>query len=250
MSTSGSILVGLATYNELLNLPSLVEAIHAELPEAGVLVVDDNSPDGTGRWCQEFSTGHSWLEVISRPEKMGLGTALALLMQSAIERGVTHLVTLDADWSHPPARLQAMLLQAVDSDVVIGSRYCPGGQISGWPWQRRFTSRCINTLSRLIMGLPIRDCSGNFRIYRTAILEKVRWENLNSPGYAFIEEILWELKLAGARFAEVPILFTDRKAGDSKLSFSEIAGAGRMIAGLVKKRLSSFSHSPNPNALG
>ena len=230
--------VGLATYNEVENLPELVASIHAVLPEANVLVVDDNSPDGTGRWCQSFAEDNPWFTCIVREGKEGLGSALALLMQTAIEREATHLVTLDADWSHPPERLPALIAASEYADVVVGSRYCAGGAIEGWPWHRRMMSRLVNRSSRIILGIPIGDFSGNFRVYNCRLLAEVSWEELRSDGYAFIEEVLWHLKAAGATFAEVPITFVDRKAGDSKISWREMVGAMRLLSSLAWRRVS------------
>jgi dolichol-phosphate mannosyltransferase len=157
-------------------------------------------------------------------------------MQTAIERGASHLVTLDADWSHPPDKLPALLQAATYADVVIGSRYTSGGQIVGWPMQRRVMSRVINTLSQKILDLPITDFSGNYRVYNTRLLAELPWQEINSSGYAFIEEVLWHLKLAGAKFAEVPITFTNRARGKSKISWRESVGAVRMLTQLAAKR--------------
>jgi dolichol-phosphate mannosyltransferase len=239
MEATPTLLVGLATYNELENLPSLVAAIHTVLPDAQVLVVDDNSPDGTGRWCDEFGTGNPWFSCIHRPGKEGLGTALALLMRTAVEQGVDLLITLDADWSHPADSLPHLVAQAKSTDVVVGSRYCPGGKIVGWPWHRRLASRVLNGTSRLVLGLSVRDCSGNLRAYRTERLATLPWDRLQTVGYAFIEEVLWHLKQAGATFAEVPITFTDRTSGQSKLTWREAVGAGRMLARMAWRRLRS-----------
>ena len=237
MIEPAAVLVGLATYNELDNLPGLVAVLHNVLPDAHVLVVDDNSPDGTGEWCREFAPSEPWFTCIERPGKLGLGSALALLMHTAVERGATHLVTLDADWSHPPDQLAALLQAAQAADVVIGSRYMPGGQIVGWPMQRRIMSRVVNSLSRVILGLPIGDFSGNYRVYNTRLLAMLPWDEINSSGYAFIEEVLWHLKRAGATFAEVPITFTNRTRGKSKITWRESVGAVRMLANLAGKRL-------------
>lgn len=237
MVVSSSVLIGLATYNELDNLPGLVAVLHNELPDAHVLVVDDNSPDGTGAWCRDFAEREPWFTCIERPGKLGLGSALALLMQTAVERGASHLVTLDADWSHPPDQLPAMLKAAETADVVVGSRYTPGGQIVGWPLQRRAMSKVVNSLSKLILGLPIGDYSANYRVYNTRLLATLPWDQINSAGYAFIEEVLWHLKHAGASFAEVPITFTNRTRGKSKITWRESVGAVRMLASLAAKRL-------------
>lgn len=230
-------LIGLATYNELDNLPALVARIHVELPRADVLVVDDNSPDGTGDWCQEFATNNPWFSCIVREGKQGLGSALSLLMQTAVERGASHLVTMDADWSHPPERLPALVAAAESDDVVIGSRYCSGGTIEGWPWHRRMMSRTVNSLSRVILGIPIGDFSGNYRVYNCRLLAEVPWEELHSAGYAFIEEVLWHLKGLGATFVEVPITFVDRKLGESKISSREMVGAIKMLSSLAWRRV-------------
>ncbi|TWU28429.1 polyprenol monophosphomannose synthase [Bythopirellula polymerisocia] len=233
------LLVGLATYNEMENLPALVARIHVELPMANVLVVDDNSPDGTGRWCRDFAAKNSWFSCMVREGKLGLGSALALLMQTAIEQGATHLLTMDADWSHPPEQLPAMVAAAEHADVVIGSRYCEGGAIEGWPARRRLMSRVVNKASRIILGIPIGDFSGNYRVYSCRLLAEVSWDELRSDGYAFIEEVLWHLKAAGATFAEVPITFVDRMAGESKISWREMVGAGRMLGSLAWRRIRS-----------
>ena len=232
-----AVLIGLATYNELDNLPGLVAVLHNELPDAQVLVVDDNSPDGTGAWCREFALREPWFTCIERPGKLGLGSALALLMQTAVKRGATHLVTLDADWSHPPDQLPAMLKAAETADVVVGSRYTPGGEIVGWPMQRRIMSKVVNSLSKVILGLPIGDYSANYRVYNTKLLATLPWDQINSAGYAFLEEVLWHLKHAGATFAEVPITFTNRTRGKSKITWRESVGAIRMLASLTAKRL-------------
>lgn len=233
------VLVGLATYNELDNLPGLVAMIHSVLPTASVLVVDDNSPDGTGQWCHDFATRETWFSCIEREGKLGLGSALALLMQESVNHGFAHLVTLDADWSHPPDRLPTMLAAAENTDVVIGSRYVADGKIDGWPWQRRLMSRTINKLSKVILDLPIHDFSGNYRVYSTRILKDLPWQKINSPGYAFIEEVLWHLSRAGATFDEVPITFTNRTRGKSKISWRESVGAARMLARLAAQRVRS-----------
>jgi len=231
------LLVALATYNEKENLPSLVEAIHAELPDADLLVVDDNSPDGTGDWCDEFARQAPWFSCHHRAGKLGLGSALRVAMQTAIEQDYQSLITLDADWSHPPSALPQMVEAAENADVVIGSRYCPGGAIEGWPWRRLLASRTINLATRVLLGVPVRDCSGNFRLYQTRLLKQVSWEELQDEGYAYIEEILWHLHLLGARFAEVPIVFTERRAGESKISASEVFGAARTLVRLTMSRL-------------
>ena len=241
-----STVVALATYNEIENLPSLIKAIHAELPTADVLVVDDNSPDGTGAWCADNAERHSWFFHLPRAGKLGLGSAIAAALQFGIENNYQSVVTLDADWSHPPTCLSQLVAAADQADVVIGSRYCPGGAIEGWPLRRRVASRMINVLARLLIGLPIADCSGNCRLYRTELLGRLDWKQMRAAGYAYLEEILWHLHTLGARFAEVPIVFTDRRAGQSKINLGEITGAARTLIHLAACRLASaFSRKPS-----
>lgn len=237
MAEPASILVAVATYNEIENLPSLVDAIHAKLPAAHVLVVDDNSPDGTGKWCNEFAETHDWFFHLPRSGKLGLGTALAAALQYGSEENYSAIITLDADWSHPPEKLPEMVAASKSADVVIGSRYCPGGGIEGWPARRRVASRLINALTRIFVGLPLRDCSGNYRLYSVELLKQLNWDELHAEGYAYLEEILWHLQRLGARFAEVPILFTDRRAGQSKINFGELLGAAKTLIRLAFKRL-------------
>jgi dolichol-phosphate mannosyltransferase len=231
------VLVALATYNEVDNLPSLVAAIRDHLPTADVLVVDDNSPDGTGRWCDEFAAANPWFSVMHRAGKLGLGSATWAAMQHAIERDYATIVTLDADWSHPPAVLPALVAATENADVAIGSRYCPGGSIEGWTWQRRVISRFMNSATRLSLRLPVRDASGACRAYRVEALRKLDFSALTASGYAYLEEILWHLAQRGARFAEVPIAFADRRSGASKVHAGEALGKARVLARLAWQRL-------------
>jgi dolichol-phosphate mannosyltransferase len=231
------ILVALATYNEIENLPSLIPAIHSQLPDAHVLVVDDNSPDGTGRWCDEEAARSPWFTVIHRAGKLGLGSASWAAMQVAIERGYEMLITLDADWSHPPEVLPRQVAAAASADVVIGSRYCPGGKIEGWPATRRAVSAVMNFATRLALGLPLRDASSACRLYGVEMLKQLDFTELTATGYAYLEEILWQLHRRGARFAEVPIAFTDRRAGASKVHLGEAWGKAAVLSRLAWQRL-------------
>lgn len=230
-------LVALATYNEIETLPSLVDEIHKQLPDAHVLVVDDNSPDGTGQWCEQSSLQHDWFFHLPRPGKLGLGTALEGALQFGVQHEYAHVITLDADWSHPPSALPAMVEAARQADVVIGSRYCPGGGIEGWPLRRRIASRIMNRATRLFVGLPLTDCTGNYRLYGASQLKRLKWDSLQCEGYAYLEEILFALHRQDAKFAEVPIIFTDRQAGESKINFAEILGAAKVLGRLALRRL-------------
>jgi len=223
-------LVAVATYNEIDNLPRLVDAIFRQLPDAELLVVDDNSPDGTGRWCDERAETEPRLRCLHRSGKLGLGTATIAAMRYAIEHGYAYLLTLDADFSHPPERIPALMAGMTGqggepADVMIGSRYVAGGAIRGWPRRRRLMSRAVNLYARLLLGLAVRDCSGAFRCYRTSLLRRLDLAAVRSRGYSFFEEILWHLKRAGARMAETPITFVDRQHGSSKINRREVVSA-------------------------
>jgi dolichol-phosphate mannosyltransferase len=230
------LLVALATYNEIENLPSLVAAVHEQLPGADILVVDDNSPDGTGRWCDDEAARSPWFSVIHRAGKLGLGSASWAAMQAAIDRGYELLITLDADWSHPPEALPRLLAAATNADVVIGSRYCAGGKIEGWPATRRLISAVTNLATRLALGLPLRDASTACRLYRVEVLKQLDFSRLTAAGYSYLEEVLWELHRRGARIVEVPITFTDRRAGASKVNLGEAWGKATTISRLFCQR--------------
>jgi dolichol-phosphate mannosyltransferase len=228
-------LVALATYNEIENLPTLVDEILRVLPAADVLVVDDNSPDGTGRWCDTRAAGEPRLRCHHRPSKLGLGSATLLAMKHAAEHGYDLVVTLDADWSHDPRYLPQLVNAAEHADVVIGSRYIPGGAVEGWPFHRHILSRGMNRLTRLALRLPSRDSSGAFRAYRVCKLRDLELDRIRASGYAYMEEILWHLHRSGARFAEVPIVFRQRRAGESKVNVAEAAAKVAMLFRLMIK---------------
>ncbi len=237
--TTARILVALATYNEAENLPGLLDAIFGELPGAEVLVVDDNSPDGTGRWCDERAAGEPRLHCLHRARKLGLGSATLEAMRFALMRDYEVFVTLDADWSHDPHYLPELVAATERADVAIGSRYVAGGAIEGWPWHRRRLSRAINGLSRWALGLPVRDSSGAFRAYRVSALRKLRLEDIRAGGYAYLEETLWHLDRLDATFTEVPITFHQRRAGASKVSAREACGKLATLARLAARRRGS-----------
>ncbi|MBA61898.1 MAG: glycosyl transferase [Planctomycetaceae bacterium] len=219
-------LVSVATYNERENIQRLVAAIREIVDGIHVLVIDDASPDGTGDWCEQFERVHDWFHYVQRGSKQGLGTATICGMQYAIEHEFDLWIGMDADFSHPPERLPA-LIEAIGTptepvaDVVIGSRYCPEGGVSGWPLKRRIMSRCVNLYARILMGLSPKDCSGAYRCCRIAMLEELDFSAIRSTGYSFFEEFLWRLKRLGARIVEVPIIFADREYGQSKLNRKE-----------------------------
>ena len=223
-------LITLATYNEIENLPDLIADISAQLPQAHILVIDDNSPDGTGRWAEEEASHEPRLHCLHRPGKLGLGTATIAGMQYAIEHGYDYMLNMDADFSHHPRYLPAILAGMEQQgepaiDCMIGSRYVAGGGTQGWPLKRRLMSRGVNNYARLMLGLPTRDNSGSFRCYRTSKLKQINLSGMRSRGYSFLEEVLWHLKRADARFAETPIVFADRERGQSKINSKEAVNA-------------------------
>jgi len=216
-------LIALATYNERENLPILTAQIIEWVPEADILVVDDSSPDGTADWVEEQMRTDSRFKLIRRSGKLGLGSAVLVAIDYAVQNSYDFLINMDADLSHPPRFLPAIRTKAEEGfDVVIGSRYVPGGSIEGWSWSRRLMSRAINCYARWLLGLNTRDNSGSFRCYRVALLSRLDPKSILSQGYSFFEEILFRLRKLNGTFVEVPITFEERRAGQSKLNVKEI----------------------------
>jgi len=209
------------TYNEAENLPRLISSLFSlQIADHHILVVDDNSPDGTGQVAESLKqTYPGVLSVLHREGKAGLGKAYIQGFRQALDEGADVIGMMDADFSHPPERLPA-LLNALDAvDVVIGSRYVPGGGVDrDWPIWRKGLSWFGNTYARTILGLPIRDTTGAFRLWRRSALEAIPFEKSRSNGYVFIIELAYLAKLAGLTFAEVPIYFAERTQGVSKMS--------------------------------
>jgi dolichol-phosphate mannosyltransferase len=242
MSDNGKTLITVCTYNEIENLPRLVDEILAVVPAADVLVIDDNSPDGTGRWCEEHAAVEPRLRCLHRSGKLGLGTAAIAGMQYAIAHGYRYMLNMDADFSHHP-RYLPNLLAGMDPpggpsvDVMIGSRRVPGGGVEGWPLRRHLMSRAVNGYARWLLGLKSKDCSGAYRCYRTSLLERLDFDAIRSRGYSFQEEILWHLKRLGARFGETPIIFVDRRYGKSKINGKEAIAALWIIFTMGLRRM-------------
>lgn len=204
------------TYNEAATLPRVLEGVLAHGYRA--LVVDDASPDGTGRLAEEMAARHPGLSVLHRPRKEGLGRAYAAGFRQALEMGARLVGEMDADLSHDPADLPR-LVEAVDegADLALGSRYVPGGATPDWPWHRRLISRGGNVYARLALGLPVRDATGGFRVFRADALRRLRPETLVASGYGFQVEMVWRAVRLGLRIVEVPIVFRDRREGASKM---------------------------------
>lgn len=229
-----STLIAIATYNEIENLPRLVEEIFQFVPDVHVLIVDDGSPDGTGAWADQYASQDDRLRCIHRSGKLGLGTATLLGMEKAIEGDYEFVVNMDADFSHHPKYLPdliaGMQTDSGEIDVMVGTRYAKGGGIEGWPLSRKIMSRMVNRYATMLLGLKVSDCSGSFRCYRISVLKKIDFCNVRSTGYSFFEEILWHLKTVEARFGELPIVFVNRELGESKISFKEAIQAGWVIS--------------------
>jgi len=235
--TAPRVLISLATYNEKDNLAPLVAAIHAQAADADVLVIDDNSPDGTGVLADQLARVDRRVGVLHRPGKLGLGTATLAAMAHARDHGYDFLLNMDADFSHPPRYLPALLAGMAKYDVMIGSRYIPSGGTEGWPLTRKLISKGVNAMVRFLFQLPAKDCSGAFRCYRVAKLADARLETVVSRGYSFQQEVLYRCYRAGCKIGETPIIFENRRAGVSKVNLAE---AVRSFTTLVRLGVPAF----------
>lgn len=216
---SARTLVIIPTYNERDNIGRIIGRLHAALPHTHVLVVDDGSPDGTGAVADALAADDDRIEVMHRTDKNGLGAAYIAGFRWGLERGYTVLVEMDADGSHAPEQLH-LLLDRVDAgaDLVLGSRYVPGGTVVNWPWHREVLSRGGNLYSRLALGVHVRDITGGYRAYRREVLDTLDLDAIASHGYCFQVDLAWRTLQAGFTVAEVPITFTEREIGESKMS--------------------------------
>ena len=221
----------LPTYNEASNLARMVERVTALGLGVEVLVVDDASPDGTGAIADTLAAKDPKVHVIHRTEERGLGTAYLAGFREAMARGGDALFTMDCDFSHDPARIPDLVKALESADVVIGSRYVPGGRIEGWPPHRKLISRMANLFVHALFNIPANDCTSGFRLYRKRIVLGIQWERVRSTGYSFlVESLYWASRQEGARLAEVAICFRDREQGKSKLGWREaIHGARNLI---------------------
>jgi dolichol-phosphate mannosyltransferase len=213
------ICVCLPTYNERENLEPMVARLGDVLGGDGVvLVIDDSSPDGTGAVADRLAVEQSWVRVIHRPKKEGLGPAYLEGFRHALELGADLVLEIDCDFSHDPADVPRLIAAAEDADLVIGSRYVPGGGTRNWGLVRRLISRGGSLYAQLLLGVPIRDLTGGFKCYRRAVLETIDLDAIDSKGYAFQIETTYRALRAGFRAVEVPIVFADREVGGSKMS--------------------------------
>lgn len=218
------VLVAVCTYNELANIPELTQRIFAAVPECHLLIVDDHSPDGTHAWVVDAMKTEPRLRLIVRKNERGLGGATRAAFQYAVDHRYLYLLNLDGDLSHDPSVLPVMLEIANDRpdiDVIVGSRYLQDGSIAGWPLHRKLMSRIVNRFATTVLRLPVSDCSGSFRCYRVSALAAIDPSTLKSESYAVLEEVLVRLRKLGSKMFEVPIQFTDRERGNSKLTTRE-----------------------------
>jgi dolichol-phosphate mannosyltransferase len=224
------------TYNERDNLPVLVASL-LRVPGLRILVVDDASPDGTGAVADALasSTG-SRVSVLHRTGPRGLGRSYVDGFRHALSTDATAICQMDADLSHDPGDVPRLLEQTADADLVIGSRYVPGGRVENWPRRRRLLSSLANRYVRAITGLRINDCTAGFRCWRRHALERLPLGQIQSSGYAFQVEMVWEAALAGCRIAEVPITFVERRHGASKVSSSVIIESALLPWRLARRR--------------
>lgn len=206
------------TYNEFENLRPLLEEILSYVPETDVLIVDDNSPDGTGELADEIQNENPRIKVLHRPDKMGLGTAYIVGFKYAIEHGYDAAFEMDADFSHDPHYLPDFLQAIEHADLVIGSRYIPGGDTPNWSMLRRLISGGGNIFARLSLGIPVHDCTAGYRLYRRRLLESIDLNTMQSHGYAFQIEMAYRTAQQGFKIVEIPIIFRDRRLGKSKMS--------------------------------
>lgn len=217
--------VVIPTYNERDNIEDLVSAILALDEPIEIVIVDDNSPDGTGMIADSLAAQHASLHVIHRPSKLGLGTAHIAGMCYALEREAALVLTMDADLSHNPRHISEMVALARNYDAVIGSRYMAGGGTENWPWHRILLSWSANQVARIVLGLQAHDCTSGFRLYRREALTAFGLEHIRSEGYAFLVELLYNIQSYGYSIGETPITFYNRQRGSSKISKTEIAKA-------------------------
>ena len=236
-----STLVIIPTYNESENVASIVGRVRAATPDVDVLVVDDNSPDGTGEIAEALAAGDENVHVLHRAGKNGLGTAYREAMRWALDAGYTRVVEMDADGSHQPEQLPRLLAalrpdgEAVGAgagaDLVLGSRWVPGGGVENWPAHRRLLSRGGSTYSRLALGIPARDVTGGYRAFTAEALNRIHFSDVHSQGYCFQIDMLRRAYDAGLTVAEVPITFVEREHGASKMTGGIVAEAMLRVTG-------------------
>ena len=212
------VVVLIPTYNERENLPRIVARVRASVPEADILVLEDNSPDGTGAVADELAAADEQVHVMHRPGKQGLGAAYKAGFAWAIQRGYDAAIEMDADGSHQPEQLPSLLRAAEHADLVIGARWVKGGSVVNWPAHRKALSVGANIYTKVMLGLPVNDATGGYRVYRTSALQAMDLASVSSAGYGFQVDMTVALVRAGLTAVEVPIEFVEREIGESKMS--------------------------------
>jgi dolichol-phosphate mannosyltransferase len=235
------VLVVTPTYNEHDNLEALCAAVLASPIRADYMIVDDNSPDGTGKLADELSAKEPRIKVMHRPGKLGLGSAYRQAFGRALADGYDAVISMDGDWSHDPQYLPALVAGASDADLVIGSRYLNGISVVNWDLSRLIMSQVANTYARVVTGMPFRDTTSGFQCLTRRALEAAGLDSIKTDGYSFLVELKYRVIHAGLRGQEVPIVFTQRRAGTSKISKAEIA---RSMVTPWKMRLGFWEGGP------
>jgi len=236
-------MVVIPTYNERDNIEKLVREILSQSGDIETLIVDDNSPDGTGQLVDALAEGDRRIHVIHRPGKLGLGSAYRDGFKCALRAGADYIFEMDADFSHDPAMIPLFLEKIRGYDVVIGSRYLNGVSVVNWPLRRLMLSYCANVYARTITGLEISDCTGGFKCFRRGVLESIDLDSIKSDGYSFQIEMNYRCKELGFRIGELPIIFIDRRAGKSKMSKTIVREAVFMV---WKLKIGSLMRKINP----
>jgi dolichol-phosphate mannosyltransferase len=229
-AATGRVVIVMPTYNERQNLEIMAGRIREAVPDADLLVVDDNSPDGTGDLADKLAEKDPRVRVMHRLEKAGLGRAYVAGFTWALESGYDLIVEMDADGSHRPEDLPRLLATSGQADAVIGSRYVPGGTVVNWPKSREFLSKGANIYNRIMLGVRVKDATGGFRVYRAATLRKIDLNGIESAGYCFQIDMTLRVLQGGMQIKEVPITFVERERGASKMSNSVIIEAFTRVA--------------------
>lgn len=235
------VLVVTPTYNECDNLEALCDAVLASPIGADYMIVDDNSPDGTGKLADQLSAANPRIKVMHRPGKLGLGSAYRQAFSRALGEGYDAVISMDGDWSHDPQYLPSLVAGAANADLVIGSRYLNGISVVNWELSRLIMSKVANTYARLVTDLPFRDCTSGFQCLTSRALAAVGLDSIKTDGYSFLVELKYRVIHAGLHGVEVPIVFTQRRAGTSKISKAEI---GRSMVTPWKMRLGFWDGGP------
>jgi dolichol-phosphate mannosyltransferase len=247
-AAAGRVVIVMPTYNERQNLEIIAGRVRESVPDADLLIVDDNSPDGTGDLADKLAEADPHVQVLHRREKAGLGRAYVAGFTRALDGGYDLIVEMDADGSHRPEDLPRLLAASEGADAVIGSRYVPGGTVVNWPKSREFLSRGANLYNRVMLGVRVRDATGGFRVYRAQTLRKIDLNGIQSAGYCFQIDMTLRVLQSSLKIVEVPITFVERERGASKMSNTVIVEAFTRVArwGIGARLHGHSAASPRP----